>query len=261
MTLDDLTGALDLPEATRVNQRVPKKLLAEQEVATAADRRLIQDGVDEIVWLAALKPHLIGVPACADHVRQYLELAVLCLTLKPGTPPRRLVELLHRAVPYPVLLFTLSDAGIGLSLAHLRRSQNDADKTVLDGELLTLTLSSTDTDQSTTLADFCAAFALARQPQADLHALYQGWMDTVTALDIAGETGRFQPSGSREQAVVRHAALQRCRALDVQIAQLVRQLAKERQMARQVALNQTLQRLRRERQALRSHALMPILAT
>ena len=238
MTVDDLIQALGLPESTRLNQRVPKKLLAEQDVATPADRRQIQDGVDEVVWLAALKPHLIGVPAYEDHDRQYLELAVLHLTLKPGTKPGRLVELLHRAVPYPVLLFSSSDAGIGISLAQLRRSQNEAEKTVLDGELLAVTLPTE--PNGTALAGFCAAFSLAQQPQADLHALYQGWMDTVAALDIARETGRFQPSLTRAQAADRHQALRQCRELQARLQQLRSQAQKERQVARQVALNQDL---------------------
>lgn len=238
MTVDDLIQALGLPESTRLNQRVPKKLLAEQDVATPADRRQIQDGVDEVIWLAALKPHLIGVPAYEDHDRQYLELAVLHLTLKPGTKPGRLVELLHRAVPYPVLLFTSSDMGISISLAQLRRSQNEAEKTVLDGELLAVTLPTE--PQGTALTGFCAAFSLAQQPQADLHALYQGWMDTVAALDIARETGRFQPSLSRAQAADRHQALQQCRELQARLQQLRGQAQKERQVARQVALNQEL---------------------
>jgi len=238
MTVDDLIQALGLPESTRLNQRVPKKLLAEQDVATPADRRQIQDGVDEIVWLAALKPHLIGVPAHEDHDRQYLELAVLHLTLKLGTKPARLVELLHRAVPYPVLLFTSSDAGIGISLAHLRRSQNEADKTVLDGEILAVTLPTE--AQGAVFTGFCTAFALAQQPQADLHALYQGWMDIVGALDIARETGRFQPSLTRAQAADRHQALLQCRELQTRLQQLRTLAQKERQLVRQVALNQEL---------------------
>lgn len=253
MTLDDLTGALGLPEATRVNQRVPKKLLAEQKVATPADRRQIQDGVEEVFWLAALKPHLIGVPTYEDAHRQYLELAVLRLSLKPGTKPGRLVELLHRAVPYPVLLLTRSDAGIGLSLVHLRRSQNEADKTVLDGELMAITMPpepAPGTGVAGIRADFCAAFALARQPQTDLHALYQGWMDTVAALDIARETGRFQPSPTREQAAARHQALQQCRELQARLQQLRTQAQKERQLARQVALNQELRTVLAQLQAL-----------
>lgn len=236
MTVDDLIQALGLPESTRLNQRVPKKLLAEQEVATAVDRRQIQDGVDDILWLAALKPHLIGVPAYEDAQRQYLELAVLRLTLKPGTKPGRLVELLHRAVPYPVLLLTSSDAGTGISLAHLRESQNEADKTVLDGDLLAITCAAGDL-QGAVLTDFCAALALAQQPQTDLHALYQGWMDTVAALDIARDTGHFQRSMTRAQAAERHQALQQCRELQARLHRL-RQLAQtERQMSRQVQLN------------------------
>ena len=251
--IEQLVAALGLPEATRVNQRVPKKLLAEQEVATAADRRQIQDGVDEVFWLAALKPHLIGVPAYEDVHRQYLELAVLSLSLKPGTKPGRLVELLHRAVPYPVLLLTSSDAGISLSLVHLRRSQNEADKTVLDGELMSVTLpaeSATGTAVAGICAPFCDAFSLAQQPQVDLHALYQGWMDTVAALDIARETGQFLPSPTREQAAERHQALQQCRELQARLQQLRTQAEKERQVARQVALNQELRAGQAQLQAL-----------
>lgn len=247
MSADALIHALGLPDATRVDQRVPKKLLAEHGAATAADKRQVQDGVDEVQWLASLKPHLIGVPAFKDAQREYLEVAVLSLKLKPGTKPGRLAELLHRAVPYPALLLTSSDLGVGLSLAHIRASQNEADKTVLDGYVLSVLLPG-----AVQGADFYAAMALASQPQVDLFALYQGWLDTASALDIAEETGRFQPSMTREQAAARHAALQDCRQLKAQIAQLRSQADKERQIARQVALNQEIHAAERQLQTLQS---------
>ncbi|MEY4764043.1 MAG: hypothetical protein RI907_716 [Pseudomonadota bacterium] len=239
MTLDDLIQALALPDATRVNQRVPKKLLAEQEVATAADRRQIQEGADEIIWLAALKPHLIGVSTYEDAQRQYVELAVLSLVIKPGTKPGRLVELLHRAVPYPVLLFTTSDAGVSISLAHLRTSQNEADKMVLDGDVFSMALPGDDANGAA-LEGFRTALALSRQPHADLFTLYQGWLDTVAALDIARETGTFRPSLTRAQAIERHQTLLAYRDLQTKLQRLRAQAQRERQLARQVALNQEL---------------------
>jgi hypothetical protein len=245
MSADALIHALGLPDATRVDQRVPKKLLAEHGAATAADKRQVQEGVEEVLWLASLKPHLIGVPAFKDEQREYLEVAVLSLKLKPGIKPGRLAELLHRAVPYPVLLLISSDLGASLSLAHIRASQNEADKTVLDGSVLSVLL-----PDAEHCADFYAAMALARQPQSDLYALYQGWLDTASALDIAQETGRFLPSLTREQAAARHAALQHCRQLQVQIAQLRSQADKERQMPRQVALNQEIHAAQSRLQAL-----------
>lgn len=245
MSADALIKALGLPDATRVDQRVPKKLLVEHGAATAADKRQVQDGVEEVQWLASLKPYLIGVPAFKDAQREYLEVAVLTLKLKAGAKPGRLAELLHRAVPYPLLLLTSSDLGTSLSLAHIRASQNEADKTVLDGPVLSVLLPDASQGQ-----DFYEAVALAKQPQSDLFALYQSWIDTASALDIAQETGRFQPSLTREEAMARHAALHECRQLKAQIAELRGRAEKERQIARQVALNQEIHAAQSQFQAL-----------
>lgn len=250
MTIDDLIQAIGLPDSARLNQRVPKKLLAEHGSVSAADKWHIQDGVEEVVWLAALKPHLIGVSAYQDESRHYLELAVLSMTLKPGAKLGRLAELLHRAVPYPVLLMTSSDSGLSLSLSHVRASQNEPDKYTLDGQLLAVAL-----PDSGHWAAFLSAMALARQPQADLFALYQGWMDCVTALDIAAQTGCYQASRSRAQAEARHAALQQCRQVKARMAQLRTQAEKEKQLPRQVLLNQELRSQQAELEALQRDLL------
>jgi hypothetical protein len=235
MDVGAFVAALTIPAACRVDQRVPKKLLTEHGAPTAADRRQIQDGVDEIVWIASLKPHLIGVQAFKDQSRDYQEIAVLSLTLKPGAQLRRLTELLHRAVPYPMLLLTTSDTGLSVSMAHLRASQNEADKLVIDGELLMVTPA-----EAPAAPAFLDALALSNQPQTDLGALYQGWLDLVDALDMAGEIGRFQPSGTRAEAVARHAAMHDSRSLRVKLVQLRERASTERQMARRVTLNQAI---------------------
>ena len=139
MNDDALIEALDLPASSRVDQRVPKKLLLENGAPTAADKRVINDGIEELLWLAALKPTTIGVPAYRDEVREYLEIAVLRLTLRATAKAARLVELVHRAVPYPLLLLTEQvhhDARPGLSAAHKRWSQGEAGKTVLEGDVV-----------------------------------------------------------------------------------------------------------------------------
>lgn len=70
MSLSLLISALALPPESRVDQRIPKKLLVEQSDATAADKRLLQDGIEELNWIAALKPVNIGVPEYRDDVRE-----------------------------------------------------------------------------------------------------------------------------------------------------------------------------------------------
>jgi hypothetical protein len=104
MTVANVIAALDLPAGAGVNQRVPKKLLVEHGAPTAADKRRINDGIEEVRWLAALKPTTIGVPEFRDTAREYLEIAVLSVALRSGAQAGRLAELIHRAVPYPVFL-------------------------------------------------------------------------------------------------------------------------------------------------------------
>ncbi|HBP6686556.1 TPA: DUF4391 domain-containing protein, partial [Pseudomonas aeruginosa] len=143
MNRSDVVSALNLPESARVDQRVPKKLLLENGAPTASDKRLITDAIEDIQWLAALKPNTIGVPEYRDTQREYLEIAVLAVTLRGAIKPTslsRLVELVHRAVPYPVLLLLVDEPTLILSLAHKRWAQNEAGKIVLDGDLMSASL-------------------------------------------------------------------------------------------------------------------------
>jgi hypothetical protein len=234
---DALVSALDLPAGSRVDQRVPKKLLLENGAPTAADKRIINDGMQELVWLAALKPATVGVPEYRDHVREYLEIAVLRLVQRTPARATRLVELVHRAVPYPVLLVTELGERAGLSAAHKRWSQGEEGKTVLDGEVVA---AEQDVDA---WPAFLQALALGHQPHTTLFALYQGWMRTLLALQAARLTGVFAIAASAEHAAVRRDALQECARLDAEIIRLRAAATKEKQMARRVELNVELKRV------------------
>jgi len=245
MNCDVFLAALDLPAGSRVDQRVPKKLLLENGAPTTADKRHINEGIEELFWLATLKPTTIGVPEYRDDAREYLEIDVLRLTLRTGAKTTRLVELLHRAIPYPVLLLTEQGAQAGVSMAHKRWSQGEAGETVLEDEVITVDW---DTGRD---ADHWPAFrealALGRQPRATLYALYQGWLDTLLALLAARVTGAFAVLANTEQAAVRREALRECARLDAEIARLRSSASGEKQLARQVELNLEFKRVEAQR--------------
>lgn len=247
MTVTDLVAALDLPVAARVDQRVPKKLLVEHGAPTAADKRRINDGIEDVHWIATLKPTTIGVPLFRDEVREYLEIAVLTATLRPDAKTSRLVELIHRAIPYPVVLITTQGGNLTLSLAHKRWSQGEAGATVLDDEPVTVEITPGAADQFD--QPFREALALTRQPRTDLHALYQGWMNALLALLAARVTGGFSPAVSPERVTARRHALAECARLDAEIIRLRAAGAKEKQVSRQVTLNLEIKRLEQQRSA------------
>ncbi|MCP5139540.1 MAG: DUF4391 domain-containing protein [Chromatiales bacterium] len=246
MTADDVIAALDLPPTARVDRRVPKTLLLDHGAPTAADKRHINGGIEQIQWVAALKPTTIGVAAHRDDVREYLEIAVLRVALRADAKSPRLIELLHRAVPYPMLAVTELDDRVNLSLAHKRWSQGEAGKTVLEGEPVVVDCPCDEDPHGPALL---GALALGRQPQASLLTLYQGWVDVLLALDAARRTGRFEILGIAERRAARREALRDCARLDAEMARLRTAAAKERQMARQVELNLELKRAEVARKA------------
>lgn len=252
MNSEAFLTALDLPASSRVDQRVPKKLLLENGAPTAADKRIISDGIEELHWLAALKPTTIGVPEYRDGGREYLEIAVLRLTLRPAVAKAaRLVELVHRAVPYPLLLLTEQRDRPGVSAAHKRWSQGELGKTVLEGDVVAVEWDAErDGERWPAFRD---ALALGKQPRRTLYALYQGWIETLLALQAARLTGIFAVAANAEHAAARRDALQECARLDGEIALLRATAAKEKQMARRVGLNLELKRMEAARAAARAN--------
>lgn len=236
MILQDLVDALELPASCRVDQRIPKKLLIENGVTTAADKRNITEGIEEIQWVATLKPTSIGVPEYRDEIREYLEIAVLHIALRQDAKASRIAELTHRAVPYPILLLLTAQDKFTLSMAHIRWAQNEVGKVVLDGETVAVALDEP-TPSHEVFSAFFHALSIIRQPREDLKVLYQGWLDTLAAFQAAQITGVFTQRQSDDQAVTMHASLLACRELKQQIAALRGAATKEKQINRQVALN------------------------
>lgn len=241
MNLAPVINAFAIPLDARVDQRVPKKLMQEQGAPTAADKRQIQDGIEEMVWVAALKPTNIAVPAFRDEVREYLEIAVLTATLRTAAKPTRLIELIHRAIPYPLVLAAAHGDTVTLSLAHKRWSQGETGKVVIEDVRCTAPFRpETPTAEE---APFLASLAVSRLPTRDLFALYQGWLDRVAALEAAQITGTFAPPDSADRASALREGLDTHARLQRDLAVLRAQAEKEKQLNRRVELNLEIKRL------------------
>jgi hypothetical protein len=216
MTSADLIRALGFPTSAHVNRRVPKKLLVENGAHTAADKRQINGGIEALFWVAAIKPATVGVREYRDKSCEYLEIDVLSLSLRGEAGAARLVELVHRAVPYPLLLITERPGQMGISTGHKRWAESGVGKTVIDGHLVSAAWSIGQEPEH--LPAFCEALSIARQPHDSMRALYQGWVDTIVALNAALLTGSFRVMPDPIQAAARGEALREYACLDAQVS-------------------------------------------
>lgn len=257
--LEVLLAHLALPGSARVDQRVPKKLLLEQGLPTAADKRAVQEGIEELLWVAALKPGTIGVDVFMDEAREYQEIAVLAMDLratpigrggKPGTVPvGRLVELLHRAVPYPVLLLLRQGEGWAVSTAPKRLSQGEAGQVVVEEVDTTGFIDLSQPSESE--AAFLRSLDLAGLPQGDLQDLYLAWSDRILGLQAMPLTGTYAVPVDRDHSRRLRGSLEASSRIERDLASFRARAAKETQLSKRVDLNLAIRHLEAELAALR----------
>jgi hypothetical protein len=241
VNISEIVSALDLPLGALVDQRVPKKLLLEHGAPTAAGKRAIQNGIGELQWIAALKPNTIGVPAFSDARREYLEIAIVAVAFRPGAKAARLIELIHRAIPYPVLLMTSDEQGLVLSVAHKRRAQNEAGKVVVEGVIATAPLKLG--KLSAAERAFVDSLLLGKLKSRDLFTVYESWVARIEALKAAPITGVFAATNDAAAIARRRTALDIHARLTREAAALRTKAVREKQMNRKVALNMDIRRL------------------
>jgi hypothetical protein len=249
MQRDLFVTALGLPAGARLDRRVPKKLLLEQGAPTAADKRQIADGIEALVWIAALKPNTVGIPAFKDEQREYLEIAVLTAVLRSGVKALRLTELIHRAIPYPVVLLTEQDDTMSLSLAHKRWSKGEAGEIVI--EEVHRTAPFRPETPTASEAAFLSSIALSALPNRNLYTLYEDWIDRVIALEAARVSGIYQPPETAERAAVLRETIAAYTTLERELVTLRTRAKREKQVSRRVELNMVIKELRSQQKAMK----------
>lgn len=239
--------ALDLPSTSLLMKRIPKIAFVRNGAPTARDRRKINEEIEGIKWIATLKPTTISVQQFVDSKREYLEINILQVSLKVTNNYLRIVELIHRAIPYPIVLLTEDSSNISISLAHKRWSEAAAGQTVIDGSVLICDLQ---VGETTGLErSLLNQVSLLLQPRTNLYLLYQGWFQAIQAFDAGKITGKYQISRSHEETTSREKALKDYQAIEMRIAGIRAAATKEKQTPRLVQMNLELQELEKQKKA------------
>lgn len=127
-----LYEAFHLSAACAVNNTIYKKLFEEKANLSKADKDLIKDKVNKVVWRYCLKAETMHLPPYMDEVREYPEIEFLEVQLQYEVNPNRLAEIIMRTIPYPMVIFFRVNDKVQLWLAHQRTSQNDSSKNTLE---------------------------------------------------------------------------------------------------------------------------------
>jgi hypothetical protein len=227
MTPEDLIATFALP-AGPPPRRVPKTRLSDH-APTAADRRLIDKALARLDWVAGLTPANIGVPAGEAEGLTIDTINLLSATTR-GPMPARLAEIIHRAIPKPVILIHADEGGdaASLSLAPKRAAERETGRVV--------TIEVHDSGPLTNAdADFVATLALSTLPTRDLAALYTGLIERMEALAAARMARRrFRLAMSTQEAAAWRDAMRDYQAINTEITAMSAAINKETQLSKRV---------------------------
>jgi len=242
----DFYNHLAVSDACRLEKRLYKKQFYEYGQLNATDKKAFVEDIAHIEWRYTLKPATINIPRFEDEHREYLEIAILQVTLNQGKRHKRIADIMQKAVPYPLLIVMAwaHDGGESLALnaADKRINRADSNKIVVETVYDTgwLNLARLAPWQQAFLADF----QLTQFPFSNILAFYQAITQRIVALNCAQHTGRYAVAAATNGGSTnRLAALRQLDQLQQERGELRNKLSKEKNLGTQVQLNTRVKQL------------------
>jgi hypothetical protein len=240
--IETLYAGMAIPESCRLGKRLFKKQFVANSTLSAADQKAFNEDVDTIYWQHTLKSTTIPIQPYEDAEREYLELNLLQANLRSERRYKRLAEIMHRAIPYPLLLLLCWQEQVALTVADKRINRADSDKIVVEAVYDTgwITLEKSTASQAEFLADFC----VTNFSYQNFYAFHQDMVRRIVALNSAAHTGRYALNHRETMSVVKQVArLNQLETLEQEQTEIRNKLKKEKNLGTQVQLNVRMKQL------------------
>jgi hypothetical protein len=255
---------MGFPEAAYLHKRIAKKLFLENPTLVPSDKKLFRENVKNVYWEYTLKSSTCPVLPFRDNEREYLEVAVLQVEMNSQKGHKRISEIIHRIIPYPLMIgffinhetherhekekqennfrdfsaFRGSDL-FALSIAPKRFSQAEHGAFVAERFFTTGWMNCDGLNDRE--AAFVASLAWGNMPLQNYGTLYNAWTDRFTGYECSVLSGTFTISKAGD----RLERMARCREIESRISELRGQL-KKAAFNRQVELNTQIKKFEQE---------------
>ncbi|MEX2345297.1 MAG: DUF4391 domain-containing protein [Balneolaceae bacterium] len=236
---------LEIPEQCLIEKRVYKKLFCENARLTATDRKWFTKDINSVRWIYSLKPSDTLIHAYKEENYTYDEIAVIEVELKNDHHVKRLADIIHRVIPYPLLIVFKDEDWVHLSVADKRFNLADHQAATLSELWMTDRL--TKDDYGGTEQKFLQQLSYSRQPRLHMKLFYEGWIQAFIAYKISRISGEYTLPDSDQEKQKQVNALKEYRRLDQKIAELKTELNKQEAFNEKVKLNVDIKKLEKQR--------------
>lgn len=235
---------LELPEKCRLDKSVFKKLFYENAKLSTTDKKWFTKDINLIKWKYTLKPESTLIFAVKEKNYHYNEIAVIEVELEDDEHIKRLSDIIHRAIPYPLLIVYKGDDWVRFSVAEKRFNKADDQAATIIEYWITDRID--EELQNTVDQAFIEQLSYTRQPRLNLKVFYKGWIESFISYKVSRVTGHFDMLDEESKKQKRIEALNEYRVMEEKIEYLRATLKKEEAFSEKVKLNVDIKQLEKQ---------------
>lgn len=184
---------LALPDSTFLGTRITKKMILENNDLSSSNKKLLNDLIQTVEWLNTLKPETLNIPTYVTEAVEYIEVAILKITLKIDAKNhgklKSITKFFHTLIPYPVILLLELGEEMAISLADKRINQADNSKLVIENSYNSQWFHIGNLKHNE--RDFLNDFSLKNVSSINYYELYQDFISKLIALEISYISGSY----------------------------------------------------------------------
>ena len=244
--LSTIIDILQLPTRCLLNKKITKAFFKRNFDLTIAEKSLLDKQIVGIDWLASLSAENINVPSYLNEDITYEEVQMITVSYFGDnfvTDHFKIAELIHKHIPYAILLCIYNDEQMVWSTFDKRINQKDTNKRIIAKRHFTEVIPIQ--ERTALQQDFLNSLAFSELRKTNLYELYNSFAERIFALQASNLNSTFTlRTKSRTQQDM--LSLEKIARLQQEIEILSNTAKKETQLNKQVNLNLQIQNKRLE---------------
>jgi hypothetical protein len=219
---------------------------------SASEKKLLNNSIIYMEWLASLKPTNCNVPSVINEVVTFEEVQIMICnvgTEKVDEVASDCIHLFQKNIPHNILVIIENDTEFKLNACEKRINLNDKSKRTIENQYNSGTISKL---YKTELGDaFLSALDFSKLDKTNLELLYRGYCNAIVQFNSASITGVFQARDTA-RTLDDLARLNQIENLEREISKLTNQLKAEKQQNQKVTLNMAIHQKRKQIESIKN---------
>jgi hypothetical protein len=237
---------LKIPERSVLDKKLTKAFFLKNFVLSASEKKLLNNSIQNLDWLASIKPANTNIPAIKNMEYIYEEIQVIVCKVEDNKfeeVANKCIVLLQKYIPYQMLVIVEDSTNFVLNASKKRINLNDTAKRSIESYYTTTTLSKLYKSEMT--ASFFKALDFLALDKTNMETTYKSYIQAIVQFQMATVTGTYIKRNQRRTAEDM-ILLSNIETLEKEIISLGNQIKNETRLNNRVYLNIEIQQQRKK---------------